>query len=76
MKKKYPNFDSRELSIDDILAWELWPCFIKIHGKNITNSKTNYMYSKCCTMNILLSIATKPELYMYSFPYVLRIRLV
>ena len=33
LKKKYPKFDSKRLSIDDVLVWELWPCFIKIHGK-------------------------------------------
>ena len=33
LNKKYPHFDAKTFSIDDIFSWELWPCFIKIYGK-------------------------------------------
>ena len=32
LKKKYPNFNSHQFSIHDILLWELWPTFLKMHG--------------------------------------------
>ena len=42
LNKKYPHFTSKSFSIDDLLAWELWPCFIKIYGKR-----------NCCKQNSL-----------------------
>ena len=33
LKKKYPNFNMKQFSIDDILEWKLWPGFMKIYGK-------------------------------------------
>ena len=34
LKKKYSNFSSHRFSIDDILSWELWPTFLKMHGRS------------------------------------------
>ena len=31
LKKKYPNFKD-ELSLDELLDWDLWPGFLKIYG--------------------------------------------
>lgn len=34
LKKKYPNFDPNQaIPLTDLLDWELWPGFIRIHGR-------------------------------------------
>ena len=33
LKKKYPHFDSKNFTIEDILEWDLWPIFMRMYGK-------------------------------------------
>ena len=50
LKKKYPNFSCHQFSIDDILSWELWPTFLKMHGRS-----TGLHYEiKFCVIYILV----------------------
>ena len=33
LKRKYPNFSQEEkFPLENLLDWDLWPGFIKIHG--------------------------------------------
>ena len=44
LKKKYPNFNTRQFNIDDILEWKLWHGFMKIYGKYNHCHATHYVH--------------------------------
>lgn len=36
LKRQYPDIQEKdEITLDDLLEWQLWPCFIDILGKDI-----------------------------------------
>ena len=45
LNNKYPKFaDSKKLQIQEILAWKLWPNFVKILGECINMVLSNISY--------------------------------
>lgn len=48
LKKRYPSLHCEDASIDfdELLAWDLWPNFIKIYGNYVSNDVFSDPYKR------------------------------